>query len=205
MQLSELSIRLIILFLPGIFSSSIYQMFVNKSKLDNRSFAVLTMINSFLAYLPGEVMFNKYSFYNSLLDNTITINFNWVMLATVISIAIGIIETYLSNYGCLYLAAQRMKLTTKTGQESVWDELFDNYNHGINNYIYFGNVNTNELYGGTVDNYSISASGRREILLSNVVVFDLNDRKTVKYEMKKLYLDLAEMTNVFIEIGVNYE
>lgn len=63
MELSELTVKLIILFLPGIIATSIYQLFGNRNNLDNRSFFVLTIVNGFFSYLPLDFFYKtRFSF-----------------------------------------------------------------------------------------------------------------------------------------------
>lgn len=204
MQFSELTIKLIILFLPGLISASLLQMFGNKRKLDNREFFILVVVNGFISYLIPCLFCRNNTFFQSLLDTSMIVDYKEVILSSKISVGLGILETYLVNYCLLYKLAQLAKLTTKSGQDTVWDETFDNGGKGSSNFIYVRNHEDNELYAGKVENYTMSSSGKRELLLSGVDVYDLNDRNKFLYHLEKIYVCINDDKNTVIEIGESY-
>lgn len=132
------------------------------------------------------------------------VDYKEVILSSKISVGLGILETYLVNYCLLYKLAQLAKLTTKSGQDTVWDETFDNGGKGSSNFIYVRNHEDNELYAGKVENYTMSSSGKRELLLSGVDVYDLNDRNKFLYHLEKIYVCINDDKNTVIEIGESY-
>lgn len=205
MQFSELTIKLIILFLPGLISASLLQMFGNKRNLDNREFFVLVVVNGFISYLIPGMLGRNNTFFNSLLDTSMTIDYKEVLYSSTISVGLGIVETYFVNYCLLYKIAQRAKLTTKSGQDTVWDEFLDNEGKGISNFVYIRNYETNEIYCGSVANYSMSSNSQKEIILNNVDVYDLNNRNKILYHCEKLYVCLNNTENILIEIGESYD
>lgn len=154
MELSELTVKLIILFLPGIIATSIYQLFGNRNNLDNRSFFVLTIVNGFFSYLPLEFFTKQDFLFRFLLNTSLQPDLECVFKSIIASIILGIFEVYLINYGILYCIACKIRLTTRSGHDTVWDEVFDNQNQGIRNYVYVLNEKSNKLYAGTVENYS---------------------------------------------------
>ena len=204
MQLSELTIKLIILFLPGLISASLLQMFGNKRKLDNREFFILVVVNGFISYLIPCLFCRNNTFFQSLLDTSMIINYKEVLCSSVFGIGLGVVETYFVNYCWLYKFAQWAKLTTKSGQDSVWDETFDNAGKGLSNFIYVRNNETNELYACKVENYTMSLSEKRELLLKDVDVYDLYDRSNKLYHLEKIYLCINDDKNIVIEIGESY-
>lgn len=205
MQFSELTIKLIILFLPGLISASLLQMFENGGKkLDNREFLILVIVNSFISYLVPCLFCGNNTFFKSLLDTSMIIDYKEVLCSSIISVGLGVIETYFINYCWLYKFAQWAKLTTKSGQDSVWNEFLDNEGKGISNFVYIRNYETKELYCGSVANYSMSLNNQKEIILNNVDVYDLNDRKNKLYHCEKMYVCLINEENILIEIGESY-
>ena len=205
MQFSELTIKLIILFLPGLISASIIQMFENgRKKLDNREFLILVVVNSFISYLIPCLFCGNNTFFKSLLDTSMIIDYKEIVCSSIISVGLGIAETYLVNYCLLYKFAQLAKLTTKSGQDTVWDETFDNGGKGSSNFIYVRNHETNELYAGSIKNYSMSSNGKKELLLNNVDVYDLNNRRDKLYHREGIYVSINDDKNIVIEIGESY-
>lgn len=204
MELSELTVKLIILFLPGIIATSIYQLFGNRNNLDNRSFFVLTIVNGFFSYLLLELITKQDFLFRFLLDTSLQPDFKCVFDSIIISLILGIIEVLLINYGLLYDIARKIKLTTKSGHETVWDEVFDNQNQGIKNYVYVLNEKSNKLFAGTVKNYSMSKSGKIELLLDAVTVYDAKKRTQELYSINQVYLNLTNTSYIEIEIGESY-
>ena len=205
MQFSELTIKLIILFLPGLISASLLQMFENgRKKLDNREFLILVVINSFISYLIPCLFYGYNTFFKSLMDTSVIIDYKEVLCSSTISVGLGIVETYFVNYCLLYKIAQWAKLTTKSGQDTVWDEFLDNEGKGISSFVYIRNYETNEIYCGSVANYSMSSNSQKEIILNNVYVYDLNNRNKILYHCEKLYVCLNNTENILIEIGESY-
>lgn len=204
MELSELTVKLIILFLPGIIATSIYQLFGNRNNLDNRSFFVLTIVNGFFSYLPLEIFTKQDFLFRFLLDTSLQPDLECVFKSIIASIILGICEVYLINYGMLYCIARKIRLTTRSGHDTVWDEVFDNQNQGITNYVYVLNEKSNKLYAGTVENYSMSKSGKIELLLNNVTVYDAEERTQKLYSINQVYLNLTNTSYIEIEIGESY-
>ena len=204
MQFSNLTIKLIVLFLPGLISASLLQMFGNKKQLDNREFFVLVVVNGFISYLIPCLFCKNIRFFKSLLDTSMIVDYKEVIRSSKISVGLGILETYLVNYCWLYKLARLVKLTTKSGQDTVWDETFDNSGKGSSNFIYVRNHETNELYAGSIKNYSMSSNGKKELLLNNVDVYDLNNRKNKLYHLEGIYLCISDDKNIVIEIGESY-
>lgn len=204
MQFSELTIKLIILFLPGLISVSLLQMFGNNKRLDNREFFILVVVNGFLSYIIPDLFFKDNSFFVSLLNPKVIISFLEVFIASVLSVGLAILEVYLSNHCVLYKIAQWAKITTNSGQDTVWDETFDNAGKGLSNFIYVRNHEANELYAGKVDNYTMSLTGKRELLLKDVDVYDLNNRRKKLYHLEGIYVSINDDKNIVIEIGESY-
>lgn len=132
------------------------------------------------------------------------VDYKEVILSSKISVGLGILETYLVNYCLLYKLARLVKLTTKSGQDTVWDETFDNGGKGSSNFIYVRNQETNELYAGSIKNYSMSSNGKKELLLNNVDVYDLNNRRDRLYHLEGIYISINDNKNIVIEIGESY-
>lgn len=132
------------------------------------------------------------------------IDYKEVLYSSIISVGLGVVETYFVNYCLLYKIAQWAKLTTKSGQDTVWDETFDNGGKGLSNFVYVRNHETNELYAGSIKNYSMSSNGKKELLLNNVDVYDLNNRRDKLYHREGIYISINDNKNIVIEIGESH-
>lgn len=139
-----------------------------------------------------------------MLNTSLQPDLEYVFKSIIASIILGIFEVYLINYGILYCIACKIRLTTRSGHDTVWDEVFDNQNQGITNYVYVLNEKSNKLYAGTVENYSMSKSGKIELLLNNVTVYDAEERIKELYSINQVYLNLTNTSYIEIEIGESY-
>lgn len=202
MDVSELTVRLLILFIPGILATTVYRLYQNRDELNNRDYLVNVFLTAFVLYTITYLIFklfgNNTVFFEALLNSNIKINFVEILTASIISILVGYAEAKIVNSGWLY--RKDNKITTRTGHSSVWDELFDNQNKGFDGYIYISFLDRNLVYGGSVEKYSMTYSGRKELYLSNVVVYDSKTRQEFQYELDGLYIQIHENENVIIEV-----
>lgn len=154
--------------------------------------------------MPLEIFTKQDFLFRFLLDTSLQPDLECVFKSIIASIILGICEVYLINYGMLYCIARKIRLTTRSGHDTVWDEVFDNQNQGITNYVYVLNEKSNKLYAGTVENYSMSKSGKIELLLNNVTVYDAEERTQKLYSINQVYLNLTNTSYIEIEIGESY-
>lgn len=202
MELSELTVRLIFLFLPGIIATTVFKIYQNRGILSNRDFFVNVVLTGLLSYFITGLFYaltkNKLVFIDALFDESIQINTNEIVISSCIAIVIGVMQTLVINNGCLYKIGK--KLTTRTGHDSVWDEVFDNQNEGFDGFVYITFLEKNLLYAGFVENYSMSFTGKKELFLSNVDVYAADNRKEKLYSLEKLYLQILDDSNIIIEM-----
>lgn len=208
MELSSFTIRIILLFFPGIVATALFRLLSNKGNIDNREYFVKSLIYSFLSYgiliLLSLIinMVTKCTFFNALADSSVPINYIEVLMATIIAILVSIGSLYISNYNLLYKIGTKIKITTNTGEIDVWGELFNNSNKGIEDYVYIIFLDKKIIYGGAVSNFSLFGQNR-EVVLNNVRVFeDIGERQELR-SMEKAYLQFTKDDNVIIEIVAN--
>lgn len=209
MEITDLTIKLIFLLLPGIFGTFVIEKLIYKEKLELKDYIVSVIMIGFMSYfsllivrkISSCVFKTKYTsveFFKALLNiKTATINLKEVFYAIICSIFIGLISVTLINKGCIYWIFRKCRITNKSGQD-VWAEIFDNNTKGINSYVYVVNKKENIVYGGWVKNYSKDSSSP-ELLLENVVVTKDTKRSKEQRRFHRLYLPI-DKENMVIEI-----
>lgn len=124
-----------------------------------------------MSYFALNLIFNIFlgnrdvSFFKALVDSQIPINYDEVFWSSIIAICLGIIIVVIINKGVFYTLCRKIKITNRTGANSVWDELMDFNGTGIGNYIYVVDYDNDVVYGGQVISFSSSIKEHEELIL----------------------------------------
>ena len=206
MEISDLVVRIIILIFPGLLSISLINSLIKKRKIDNREYIVYVTIISFISYFALNLIFNIFlenrdvSFFKALVDSQIPINYDEVFWSSIIAICLGIIIVVIINKGVFYTLCRKIRITNRTGANSVWDELMDFNGTGIGNYIYVVDYDNDVVYGGQVINFSSSIKEQEELILGDVIVTKNSDRSKVIRKMEKVYIRIPT-DKIYVEVG----
>ena len=206
MEISDLVVRIIILIFPGLLSISLINSLIKKRKIDNREYIVYVTIISFISYFVLNLIFNIFlgnrdvSFFKALVDSQIPINYDEVFWSSIIAICLGIIIVVIINKGVFYTLCRKIKITNRTGANSVWDELMDFNGTGIGNYIYVVDYDNYVVYGGQVISFSSSIKEHEELILGDVIVTKNFDRSKIIRKMEKVYIRIPT-DKIYVEVG----
>lgn len=206
MEISDLVVRIIILIFPGLLSISLINSLIKKRKIDNREYIVYVIIISFISYFALNLIFSIFlenrnvSFFEALVDSQIPINYDEVFWSSIIAICLGIIIVVIINKGVFYTLCRKIRITNRTGANSVWDELMDFNGTGIENYIYVVDYDNDVVYGGQVINFSSSIKEQEELILGDVIVTKNSDRSKIIRQMEKVYIRIPT-DKIYVEIG----
>lgn len=206
MEISDLVVRIIILIFPGLLSISLINSLIKKRKIDNREYIVYVTIISFMSYFALNLIFNIFlgnrdvSFFKALVDSQIPINYDEVFWSSIIAICLGIIIVVIINKGVFYTLCRKIKITNRTGANSVWDELMDFNGTGIGNYIYVVDYDNDVVYGGQVISFSSSIKEHEELILGDVIVTKNSDRSKIIRKMEKVYIRIPN-DKIYVEVG----
>lgn len=200
MEITELTLRIIILLLPGIFGTFIVEKLHYREELDLKTFVISVIMLGFSSYflLLGiknliEIFMNglvnyhfvNIHFFNVLIGKEENLIYSEVLYATLIGIVIGIISAAIINRGLFYSFFRKLHVTNSTGQD-VWAEVFDNSTKGIKKFVYVVDDEANRVYGGWVKNYS-KDSKEVELLLEDVIVSTNSPREDL-YRVQEAYI-----------------
>lgn len=216
MEVSQLTIRIVVLLLPGIISMQLYRTLVNKSEIDNRDYFMQLIINSFLSYfiLLLIINFNEFikegyknftfqhiTFFQALIHENINISMQEVLYSCLSSIFIGIMMAFLYNKKIIYSFFKKIKITDKDGPEDVWMHFLNKNGKGITDRIKVI-LDNKIIYEGKVVNHSEYASFP-ELVLEDVNIYELfNPKKENSYHKDEVYLKI-DNRNIIIEVGEN--
>jgi hypothetical protein len=203
METSEFTLRLLLLFFPGVVcaylidtltihrSRSQFEFILNSLVLGIASYflywAAVTVIR-FFGYSVGPVLF-----WHTLTDTKSLVSFREVSAVTAISIFLGLGITGISTYKLHFRIAHALRLTKKFGDLDVWGFVF---NSPQVEWATVRDSKRNLAYDGWVQLFS-DDSQSAELLLRDVKVYT-NDTGEHLYDVESMYLSF-EPGNIMIE------
>ena len=201
MESTELTVRLIILFIPGIIETFIYGICQNKGDMSDRNFVINVVLSAFVMYSITHLIFRlgggESTFLDALLNASVEINIAEVLIAALLSVAVGFLQAM--------FVRKMMELNRKRDERgkkvrmSVWDDLFDKEEE------YDGHVKVilkeqGVVYEGYVEKYSASATKKKELYLKNAVKYDLKTGEKLEESIVGAYLQIRDDEDVIMEI-----
>ena len=201
MESTELTVRLIILFIPGIIATFIYEICQNRNDMNNRDFVINVVLSAFTSYSITYVIFKLLgggtSFLDALLDSSVKISVTEIMTASLISVVLGFFEAQ--------SVREAMKLNRKRNERnkkvrmSVWDDLFDEED-GYDGHVRIILKDQGVYYDGYVERYSASLTGRKELCLKDVFKYDLTTKKQLEDNIGGTYLQIRDDEDIILEM-----
>lgn len=198
MQFSELTIKLLLIFFPGIIAAFIVDNLTSHRERDFKIFLLHAFILGMSSYFPlyliewinnTIVRLNglnaswKVSFLKYLTDGKNDINFSEVFWALVFSIIIGFGIVALINHNVFHKIAKRMKITKKFGSLDVWSHVFESPQ---TLWVVVRDISDDLMYEGWVSAFS-DTYDTNELLLREVAVYR-NSTAEKLYEIEGIYL-----------------
>ena len=101
-----------------------------------------------------------------------------------VSMASGIILTYLINYKIIFKLLRKIKITSKSGAVDVWNYMFDAKG---TEYAVIRDYDRDLMFVGTVRLFSNTTADKDEILLWDVKVYSMSTSK-LYYEVPLMYI-----------------
>jgi hypothetical protein len=209
MNISELTLKLIILLIPGIISANIYGKLTFRSKpKSNFMFTLTAIVFGIISYLMLQITCNIYTFCNNLfschssnynnlstfkdISGTSIIPFSEVLWASCYGILIGFIAAGIDTKKIINLIGNKLSLTNKYGDENLYMWFL---NKPDIDYLYVRDIVNKITYFGYIDSYS-ETEGFKELVMGNVSVYNYPDSELM-YEVDKIYLSLPVNNIVF--------
>lgn len=197
MQLSELTIRLLLIFFPGIISSLIIDNLISHREREFKIFLlysfilglasyfilyIIISINNFLVILRGLIPSWKVSFLNSLIDKKADINIKEVVIATLIAIILALLISALINHRLLHKFAKKLKISKRFGQLDVWSYVLDSPDI---DWVIIRDLENDLMYQGWIEAFS-DTYDTNELFIRDVKVYK-NSTAEELYFMQGIY------------------
>lgn len=192
MDIFEFVQKFFLFLLPGILGSYLYAS-LNVQKEQHYYFEFLKMIMiSFVSYLLTDILFagikklfpcfvyDSIDIVHQIGAAKAVIPTENVLVSIVFALILACILTKAGYENWLFRLANRLKLTRRIDNQTVWEHVFDD-----NDVIVLRDSVTGNTYYGKVYSFSDN-SENREIYFENVSVFD--ERSDFLYHAEKLYL-----------------
>lgn len=187
MEISEFTLKLIILLIPGGISCLIFEKLTIHKSWNSFKFISNSIFLGGLSYLSAQLIFgicNDLSFAN-FWENLPTkqIPFKAVIKSSFVAILIGFAGSKFDHYKILNRIGKKLKVTTKYGDEDLFYYFLNSSNVTE---VYVRDIKNNITYHGLVDSFSENGS-IKEIVLSDVKIYNY-ETSEFAYSLSKIYL-----------------
>lgn len=198
LQFSELTIKLLLIFFPGLIAAIIVDSLTSHKERDFKVFLLHSFIFGMSSYFPlyllewinnlivkanGLTPAWKVSFIKYLTDGKTDINFSEVLGAMFFSILIGLATAALINHNVFHKVATRMKITKRFGSLDVWSYLFESKEIF---WIVVRDLTNDLMYEGWVSAFS-DTYDVNELFLQEVRVYR-NSTAEMLYDLDGIYI-----------------
>ena len=188
-NLSELSLKLVLVLIPGILATLLYEKLAVYGKRSNLYFFFSALLFSCISYLIAQQIYiwcsiendHLLHFWDSIQFESIP--FRAILPASIIAIVISIITSALENHKVIMNLAKWLRITSKYGDENLFYYFL---NGKKTEEVYVRDTENNLTYHGLVDSFSEDDS-IQEILLYNVAVYSTDDSEKID-ELQRVYI-----------------
>ncbi len=200
MDISELTIKLIILLVPGALATTIYKrLTIRHKEQSDFMFVIISIMFGMFSYLTLQLISYLITFlqnicsknskvYESIetfanLANSNSIPYSEVILASIISIFLGFIISRIDHSKVINKVARTLNVSNKYGDENLYSYFL---NSPDINWVYIRDIDNSLTYLGLIESFS-EAQEHKEIVLGQVTVYNYPDSEKL-YEIERIYL-----------------
>jgi len=200
MEISALTLKLIILLTPGVLATTIYKrLTIRHKEQSDFMFVVISIMFGMFSYLILQVInylislaknicsksTEKYETINTFSDlsNGNSIPYSEVIWASIICIILGFIISKLDHSKLINTYARKWNISNKYGDENLYSYFL---NSPDVNWVYVRVIETSLTYLGWIESFSETIENK-EIVLNQVTVYNYPDSKKM-YEIERIYL-----------------
>lgn len=202
MELSVLTLRVVLLFFPGVLCALIVHSLTIQRQRTMPEFLTSAFVYGVSTYLVlagmravlagfapvlGWRTPPRVTFFNVLTDERARIAWGEIALSALFATLLALVVAAAANHNVLHRAAERMGISRRFGEADVWGHFLDSPK---TNWIIVRDVEADLLYEGWVDAFSDTGAAP-QLLLSEVGVYrassgaKLHDRKRVYLTPRK--------------------
>ena len=199
MQISELTIRLIILIIPGIVATLIIDTLTIHREWSPFRFSIYSVVLGVTAYVFYQLFLYLWSlliilcpffptppsltFWSSLFNNTISISISEVIFTCLCGSVLGLLFTSIIYHQYLYKITNKLKVSDVYGEEELFTHFMRNDDV---EWVWVRCKSTGLTYDGYVDSFA-ETEKLQELELKDVTVYNSEDSKEL-YKLSKIYL-----------------
>lgn len=205
--MNDITLQIVILGIPGILCYFISSKLIGKIGKNNLEEFLAIFLFSILSYILFSLSISGFNFlfctnfnnevFNDILKAKPSMEPNDVIGATITSVFLAFIISFLYNYNFLNWFARLIKATKRYGDEDVWHYLHTNYLKDIDWFV-VRDLKNDLMYLGNITAYS-ETEKERELLIKNADVYR-NSTSELMYEVQEVYICLAK-NDITIEVN----
>jgi len=203
MQLSEFTLRIILLFIPGITCLTIIDRLTVHKELKLHQLLINSFVLGFFCYASYYLIILiigtcshislQFSFFEALIDRNASLDFTEIILVIGWSVPMGFIFTFLIDRKVLHKVAHALRLSNKFGDADVWSYIM---NSTMPEWVVIRDLENDLVYQGWIEAFSDS-TGKDEIFIRDVMIYR-NSTAEELYAIPGLYLS-RKMENLIVE------
>ncbi|WP_051285323.1 hypothetical protein [Aequorivita capsosiphonis] len=203
--MSELTIKLIIILIPGAIATLIFGKLILHKEWSSFRFVLYSILFGIISYLFLQLIINGLNLFYfvdlhdltiwSTLNNATLIPYQEVGFASIVSILIALIASMIENRKVINRVAGFFGISAKYGDENLYSMFLNSKNV---QFIYLRDIKNQLTYHGWVKSFSEN-DGVSEIRLADVAIYNYSDSKFL-YEVSEIYLSLNKH-EIIIEIA----
>lgn len=187
MEISELTIKIIFLLIPGAIASIIYErLTINHKKPSDLKFLTNALLFGVGSYFILGLLMTICTDYEMKVWQNVTsedIPYNEVFLASVLSVCLGLLISTFETYKLLHKLASKFKISYKYGDENLYSYFLNLEN---TDEVYIRDIDTGHTFHGKVNSYS-EKDDFSEIVLYYVTVYE-SATSVELYKLNRVYL-----------------
>jgi hypothetical protein len=210
MEISELTIRVLLLFFPGIICAILVDSVTIHDKRNSAFFLIYSFvygIGSYLLLAPLPQLCGlmgsflkpfsdcEVSFFSALFDSNIKINWKEIMAASIMAIIEAFIISGIITHGLVNRIARRFRVSRKSGKLDVWHFSFDSPDV---RWVVVRDIAHDLVFEGWVQGFSDTARNP-ELLMREVRIYR-NSTGEQLYEVGGLYIS-RDQKDITIEMA----
>jgi hypothetical protein len=202
MELSVLTLRVVLLFFPGVLCALVVHALTVQRERTTPQFLTSAFVYGVSTYLLlaalragiaavarmfGWPVPPRVTFFAALTDERAKIAWGEIGLSAAVAVLLAVIVSAAVNHTILHRMAERLRISRRFGQADVWGHFLDS---PTTSWIIVRDVSADLLYEGWVDAFSDTGADP-QLLLSDVAVYrastgtKLHDRKRVYLTPRK--------------------
>lgn len=216
MELTDLTFRLLFLFLPGIIASFLIRSLSDceEKKHYDAEFAITSFVYGLVSYAIlfviymvidwGSKIINHpvnldLTFFSSLSNKEISFNYLEILLSSIVAMLFSLFVAKIINKGYLYKFAKKHDISYTTGSVDVWNDFMRRPEVC---WIVIRDKKNETMYEGYLEGYSTTHESA-EVFLTNVRVYN-DSTGEFNYETDGIYLSLKR-DSIIIEVTKFYK